>query len=226
MKIKPFIYIILLSVISGALGCNKDNYDAPESMLTGRVVYDGQAIGVRTNEVQLELWQHGYSLFTKIPVFVAPDGTFSARLFDGDYKLTMLRGSGPWVTRTDSLDVKIQGNTIVDFPVTPYSLVRSATYQRNGSTITATANVETVSQANPLESVNLYIFPTALVDNVNKTAETIVPATSITNPAAVTMNLSIPAALSGLEAVYVRVGVKTAGVAPLAFSPAERIALR
>lgn len=226
MKIKPFIYIVLLSIIAGTVGCKKDNYDAPESMLTGKVVYDGQAIGVRTNEVQLELWQRGYSLFTKIPVFVAPDGTFSARLFDGDYKLTMLIGSGPWVNRTDSIDVKVQGNTIVDFPVTPFSFVRSASYQRNGSTISATANVQSVSQTNALESVNLYIFRTALVDNVNKAAETIVPAASITNPSSITMNLAIPASLSDLEAVYVRVGVKTAGVSALAFSPAERIALR
>jgi hypothetical protein len=226
MKIKPFIYIILLSIIGGALGCKKDNYEAPESMFTGKVVYEGQAIGVRTNEVQLELWQHGYSLFTKIPVFVAPDGTFSARLFDGDYKLTMLLGSGPWLNRTDSIDVKVQGNTIVDFPVTPYSFVRSATYQRNGSTITATANVQTVSQANALESVNFYVFSTALVDNVNKTTEVIVPAASIANLSAATTNITIPAALSDLDAVYVRVGVKTAGIAALAFSPAERIALK
>jgi len=226
MKIKPFIYILLFSMISGAIGCKKDNYDAPESMLTGKVVYEGQAIGVRTNEVQLELWQHGYELFTKIPVYVAPDGTFSARLFDGNYKLTMLVGSGPWLTRTDSIDVKVQGNTIVDFPVTPYSFVRSANYQRNGSTITATANVQSVSQVNALESVNFYIFSTALVDNVNKTAEAIVPAASITNLSGVTTNIAIPATLSSLDAVYVRVGVKTAGVAALAFSPAERIALK
>lgn len=226
MKIKPFIYILLIIVISGALGCKKDNYDAPESMLTGKVVYEGQAIGVRTNEVQLELWQHGYALFTKIPVYVAPDGSFSAKLFDGDYKLTMIPGAGPWLARTDSIDVKVQGNTIVDFPVTPFTYVRSTTYQRNGATITATANIQTVSTANPLESVNLYIFRTALVDNINKTAETIVPAASVTNPSAVTLNIAIPAALSGLDAVYVRIGVKTAGVAALAFSPAEKIALK
>jgi hypothetical protein len=40
------------------------------------------------------------------------------------------------------------------------------------------------------------------------------------------MNVTVPAALANLDAVYVRVGVKTAGVAELAYSPAEKIALR
>lgn len=227
MKIKPYLYILLFMVAVGSIGCAKDNYDEPESMLSGRVVYEGQPIGVRSNGVQLELWQRGYAFFSKIPVYVNQDGSFSARLFDGDYKLTRQNGVGPWINNTDSIDVQIRGNTVIDVPVTPYTIVRSATYQRNGTTITAAANVQTVSTANPLESVRLYVFRTALVDDVNQNAITVLEASAIPNiTQPVVMNVTVPAALAGLEAVYVRVGVKTAGVTELAYSPAEKIALK
>src|SRR5690606_4738108 len=141
--------------------------------------------------------------------------------------LTRQNGVGPWINNTDSIDVQVRGNTVVDVPVTPYTFVRSATYQRNGTTITATANLQTVSTANPLESVRLYVFRTALVDDVNQNAIAVTQASAIPNAAQpVVMNVSVPAALAGLDAVYVRVGVKTAGVSELAYSPAEKIALR
>lgn len=226
MRIKAYIYSLLLVVLAGGSGCEKDNYEEPESLLTGRVVFEGQPIGVRSNGVQLELWQHGYAFFSKIRVFVAPDGTFSARLFDGDYKLTRQNG-GPWLNSPDSIDVQVRGNTVIDVPVTPYTFVKSATYQRNGTTITATANLQTVSTANPFESVRLYVFRTAMIDDVNQSARTITEASAIPNVnQPVVMNVTVPEALANLEAVYVRVGVKTAGVNELAYSAPERIALR
>src|SRR5688572_5356036 len=114
-----------LSFIIGSLvvflaACKKDNFEPPKSWLTGKVVYQNQPLGVRSNGVQLELWQPGYANFSKIPVFVAQDGTFSANVFDGNYKLTFLRGNGPWVETTDTINVSVKGSTEVDVPVTPY----------------------------------------------------------------------------------------------------------
>jgi hypothetical protein len=227
MKNNIFIYLMLLVFAVGIGGCTKDNYEPPKSQLTGKVVYNGQAIGVRSNGVQLELWQHGYAFFTKIPVYVNQDGTFSALLFDGKYKLTRQNGVGPWVNNTDSIDVQVTGNTIADVPVTPYSFVKSATYQKSGTSITATAAIETVDASQPLESVRLYVFRTALVDDVNQDAVTSVAAAQIpdvTQP--LTLSVSIPASLANAEAVYVRVGVKTTGVSELAYSPAEKVQLK
>nr|WP_068891985.1 DUF3823 domain-containing protein [Pedobacter panaciterrae] len=227
MKTKLYIYSLLFIITAGIAGCKKDNYEAPKSLLKGRVVYEGQAIGLRSNGVQLELWQHGYDFFTKIPVYVAQDGSFSALLFDGDYKLTRLRGIGPWVNNTDSIDVKVRGNTIIDVPVTPYTFVKTASYVRNGSTITATVNLQTVSTANLLESVKLYVFKTALIDDANQSAVTTVAASAIQNvDQSLTINIDVPASLSNADAVYVRVGVKTAGVGELAYSLAEKIQLK
>jgi len=228
MTSKPYLYIFLATLFAlGIAGCKKDNYEAPESMLTGRVVYQGQAIGLRSNGVQLELWQHGYAFFTKIPIYVNQDGNFSAKLFDGDYKLTRQRGVGPWIDQTDSIDVKVSGNTIIEVPVTPYTIITNATYQRNGTAITCTANLQTVSTVNPLEAVRLYVFRTALVDETNQDASVNVAAVDIPNISQpLTLNVTIPSSLANADAVYVRVGAKTVGVGELAYSPATKIQLK
>src|SRR5690554_1512804 len=101
-------YIITLSVILFITGCEIDNYEAPKSFLEGKVVYNNQPVGVRSNGVQLELWQPGYALYSKIPVYVSQDGSFSASVFDGDYKLVRLEGA-PWVNNTDTIDVQVRG---------------------------------------------------------------------------------------------------------------------
>ncbi|MGV8134335.1 MAG: hypothetical protein AB2L20_03900 [Mangrovibacterium sp.] len=51
---KMILYTMLLTIASAFLsGCGLDNYDAPRSVLTGKVVYNGQNIGGQRNR------QHG-----------------------------------------------------------------------------------------------------------------------------------------------------------------------
>ena len=89
------LYIFLLGVCMWS--CGKDNYQAPESTLTGTVVYQGEPVGVRgsNQSVRLQLWQDGFQTREPIDVYVAQDGSFSAALFDGQYKLITVPGSGP-----------------------------------------------------------------------------------------------------------------------------------
>ena len=98
MKIISNIFSVILLLVLFS-GCGKDNFDAPESKLVGRVTYQGQALNLRgTGEaVQLQLYQDGYEKNDPISVFVGQDGTFSALLFDGEYRLTTRVGNGPWV---------------------------------------------------------------------------------------------------------------------------------
>ena len=44
MKAISKIFSALLLVMIVITSCTKDNYDAPESMLTGKVVYEGEAL--------------------------------------------------------------------------------------------------------------------------------------------------------------------------------------
>ena len=105
-------------------GCDYDNYEAPQSQLTGRIVYEDEAVGLRqTGTGQdynvLELYQPGFEGTAPIPVYVDQDGRFSAMLFDGTYRLVAKNGSGPWVDSGTELNFDVRGNTNIDFPVTP-----------------------------------------------------------------------------------------------------------
>lgn len=169
----------------------------------------------------LELWQPGYQLFTRIPVYVAQDGTFSAKLFDGNYKLVRSRGNGPWVDNTDSIDVQVRGNTVVDVPVTPYFTVSDAAFQRNGNTLTATCRVNRVVTGRAIDRAVLFISRTQFVDDNNSVART-----EKIGPAAVDLSqvqsfsVAIPSSITG--AVYARIGVKADGVGQYVYSPVQK----
>lgn len=226
MKSSLLSYIALALVII-LTGCEKDNYDPPTSILSGRVVYEGQPVGVGSNRVQLELWQRGFTLFTKIPVNVAWDGTFSAALFDGDYKLVRLRGNGPWLDNTDTINVQVRGSTMVDVPVTPHFAVKNDTYQKSGTTVTATFNLQQVNAGSKLERVNLYVGTTTVVDQNNNRINVEKVAADIADPTQpVSLTINLPANIASRGYVFVRVGVKTEGVAERLYSVPQKIQLQ
>lgn len=222
--------LIALFMMASAIvltGCEKDNYQQPKSVLKGRIVHDGQLIGVRSNGVQLELWQRGYQLFTKIPVHVEQDGTFSASLFDGNYKLVRLRGNGPWIDNSDSIDVQLKGSLELDVPVTPYFVIRNDTYQKGEQAVSATFSLQQVNTSRQIERVNLYVGTTTIVDannNAGNAQKVAADLTDLTKPVTLTANLS--ATLASRDYVFVRIGVKTAGVGEMIFGAPQKIALK
>jgi hypothetical protein len=225
MKLKAFLSIASAATLLLA-ACTKDNYTAPSSQLTGKVVFQGQPIGVRSNGVQLELWQHGYQLFTKIPVYIAQDGSFTATLFDGSYKLVRLKGNGPWADNSDSIDVTVKGNTVMDVPVDPFFIIKNETFQKNGANVDATFTVQGVNSTKSLELVRIYIGQTIIVDQNNNAANAQKLAAAVTIGQPVTVSIPIPASLSAKDYFYVRVGVKTTGVPELAYSAPQKIQLK
>lgn len=220
---------ILFSLLAGTIllaGCAKDNFDPPSSTLTGRVVYQDQPIGVRTNGVQLELWQRGYQLFTKIPVFLAQDGSFSASLFDGDYKLVRLRGNGPWVDNTDTIDVQVRGASKIDVPVQPYYVIRNEKMQKSGSAVTASCLVSQAIAGKAVESVTLYLGATQFVDinnNAGRVDKSGADVADLTKE--LSFSLNIPATVLSKGYAYGRIGVKTVGVAEMLYTPVQKITL-
>jgi len=223
MKAKIFLLQILVLVFLFT-GCELDNYDAPSSILSGNVTYDGKPVGVRSNVLQLELWQPGYQLNTKIPVFIDQDGSFSAVLFDGNYKLVRMSGA-PWENNTDTIDVVVKGNTEVDVPVVPYFVPDNVSYQRNGKQITATFTVNRISNLRSLKSARLFLGKTIFTDNVFHLAYATKSASDIESGLPVTLTVAVPDNYSG-DFVYARIGVETDGIGELLYSPAERIELK
>ncbi len=223
MKASIYRYVFFIACLI-LLGCEKDNYDAPTSMLTGRVVYQGQPIGLRSGGVELELWQHGYQLFSKIPVHVDQDGSFSARLFDGDYKLVLLRGNGPWADNIDSIDVNLRGSAVVDVPVDPYFIVTNESFQRNGDDIVGTFDIQQVNTSQPLERVAIYLGQTLIVDQNNYTARAEVVSGDITDLSqSLSLTVSIPASLADKGYLFARIGVKASGVAEYLYTIPQKV---
>jgi hypothetical protein len=246
MKNKLVITTVFIALSCLFWGCKKDNYDPPGSTITGRVVYQGQPIGVRSNGVSLELWQHGYALFNKVAVQVAQDGTFSAKMFDGTYLLTRLKGNGPWQDQTDSIEIKLNGSATVDVPVTPYFTVGNDvfTFNKADSTITGTFNITQVVAGKAIEKISFHVSTTSIVDLTNQIAFASIdvnpPANATTGP--VTLKIDVrprmytattqatAALLMGdilqKKYAFVRFGVKTVGVAERVYTPVRKIDLQ
>jgi len=204
-------------------GCELDNVDPPSSTLSGRVIYQDQPVGVRNNGVQLELWQRGYQLFTKIPVYVNQDGSYSATLFNGNYKLVRLRDSGPWMNNTDTIEVQVKGNTVVDVPVQPYYVVRNASFTKSGNIINATCQVSQAMAGRNIEAVTLFLNTTQFVDNNNnligQSSKTGTALSNLSQP--LTYSFTLPGNVRNY--CYARIGVKTQGVVELFYSPVQKI---
>lgn len=212
----------ILSLVLVAASCNYDNFDPPQSMLEGRVVYQGEPLGLRSEGVQLELWQPGYELFQKIPLHVDQDGSFSASLFDGDYKLTLLRGNGPWLDQTDSIHVQVRGGKVLDVEVQPYYTLSSPQLSRNSGQISASVQVNSVNPTRAVELVAIYVGRTAILDAVRNEANLVISGEELDLSSPIDLNIDLPASLSGRD-VYVRVGVKTAGVQELLYSTVQHL---
>lgn len=185
-------------------------------------MYQGEPLGLRSEGVQLELWQPGYDLFQKIPLHVDQDGSFSASLFDGGYRLTLLRGNGPWLDQTDSIDVQVRGGKTLDIEVQPYYMLTSPQYSRNSGQLSATVQVNSINPVRAVEHVAIYVGRTAILDAVRNEANLVIPGEELDLTSPISLNINLPGNLSGRD-VYVRVGVKTAGVQELLYSSVEHL---
>lgn len=221
MKFKTLKSCMILLIGLIAASCEFDNFEEPKSTLTGRIVYNDKTLGLRSNGVQLELWQHGYDLFQKIPIYVAQDGTFSAVVFDGDYKMTLIRGNGPWKDRTDSLDVQVRGSQMIDVEVQPYFVISNTSYKVNGNSIAVTFTLENTNSGRNLEYASIFMGRTILTDALRNDGNYRLPMQDIVFGTPMTVNVPIPGGLATRSEIFIRVGAKTAGVAELVYSQVE-----
>ncbi|RYY29657.1 MAG: DUF3823 domain-containing protein [Chitinophagaceae bacterium] len=223
---KNNIFYLLTILCTVVISCTKDNKDAPGATIKGTVKYGDVPVGVRSNGVQLELWQYGYQLFSKIPVHINQDGTFSAAVFDGKYKLTMLRGNGPWADKVDSMDVSVNGSTNIDVVVEPYFVIRNPAFQKIGNQVNATFTLQRINTTRPLELVRIYIGQTVITDQNNNAANAQKLAAAVPDLSQpVTLSATIPASLLNKKNVFVRIGVKAVGVGELFYSPSSELVI-
>lgn len=236
MKIK-FKYIVLVSIVfcTIAVSCKKDNYTAPSSTLQGRLVYKGDSLGVERDQVPYELYQYGFGKVGAIGSSFAQNGTYSQLLFDGDYKLIIPNGQGPfmWKQTTsgapDSTAISLKGNQTLDLEVTPYYMIRmpQITPAPADTSVTATFTVEkiitdTINGKN-IDRVSLYINKTQFVSGGDNIAATDLSGSAITDLNNISLKVKVPAIVPTQNYVFARIGVKIAGVEDMIFSPLQKV---
>jgi Protein of unknown function (DUF3823) N-terminal domain/Domain of unknown function (DUF3823_C) len=231
MKIRIYFMIGALIAILFA-SCKKDNYDAPEADFTGRIVYKGEPIGVQYGQVNFELWQSGFGNYSALNVNVSQDGTYSAKLFNGDYKLVFSPNQGPFLWKKnaagkqDTIAVNINGSKTMDIEVMPYYMIRGATLTAAAGKVNAFCRLEKIitnADGKDIENVSLYINKTQFVDGSNNIATQQISGAAIADLNNLNMSVTIPGITPTQNYVFARIGVKIAGVDDLIFTPVSKI---
>ena len=222
-RIIPFFIIICCLVAVSS--CGYDNFDEPKSMLTGKVVYNGEPVGVRSGSSEFALFQDGYALHGSIPVYIAQDGSYSVNLFNGEYKLVRM-GNAPWEKPSnDTIRITVKGNTVQDIPVTPYFFIKNAAFTKNGNKITAKFTINKVVTNANMEDVSLYLGKGILTDNNHKEAAlslgNAVPSGQETNA-----EIEIPNSLAGESYIFARIGVKSDKSSEYCYSQSVKVILK
>lgn len=246
MKIKTH-YIIALALITAVVSCKKDNYDAPGSMLSGKIVYKGEAIQVEYNQVPYEVYQPGFGKVGPIgsasvtgtttsnlaPTYFAPEGTYSLLLFDGDYKIVVRPGQGPFMWKqtggkVDTVLVSLRGNQTVDLEVTPYYMVRNPQFAVSGRVVSGSFKLEKIitdANAKNIEKVSLYTNKTMFVSKTDNVAVFDSTTNALTDLNDIRLKVTVPAIIPTQNYVFARIGVKIAGVEDMIFSPVVKVTL-
>jgi len=207
------IWNVLLPLALMAGGCGFDNYEEPQSKLFGRVTYNGEAIGVRgTGEaVQLQLYQDGYELRNPIPVYVAQDGTFEAVLFDGEYKLVTRDNNGPWLNDRDTTVVNLRSTANVDIEVTPYFTLSNVSLALNGSSLTASFQINQIVEEADADYAMILVSKTAFADDVVYIIREDLSDPEVGTVLTRTIDLSGNGDFNAGASLFARVGLRPAG---------------
>ena len=213
-KIGTIFSLLSLSLL--AVSCGLDNYDEPESFLEGKITYEGKQLGLKgTNGgIQLQLYQDGYANHDPITVYATQDGTFSAVLFDGPYKLVTKDKNGPWVNKRDTIYVEVKGKTQCEVKVTPYFTISDENITLDNNIVSGTCNIQQIVQDAKINQVMLLVSKTSFVDeNTN------------INPGTTTISLDISRNqnVQSAKALFARIGVKATGADQAVYSEIFRL---
>jgi hypothetical protein len=227
-----YLPVIIIGV--ALFSCKKDNYSPPGAILSGSLLYQKDTIYVERNAVHFQIYQYGFGKVGPISTdeTFAQNGSYSAALFNGDYKLIVPNGDGPFMWKQtvsgtpDSVSITMNGNQTVDLEVTPYYMIRNAQINVSGSSVSATFKIEKIitdANAKDIESVSLYINKTQFVSGNNNIAHADINGADIADPNNISMSVDIPAITPTQNYVFARAGLKINGVEDMIFSPLVKI---
>ena len=222
---KKYIKYSLVAIGLMLIGCELDNFDAPNAMLEGQVTYQGEPISVRSNSAEFQIWQDGYALNELIPVYIAQDGSYSVSLFEGEYKLVR-RGGDPWLPQlNDTIVVQVSGNTQVDVPVTPYINISNESFQVNGSTLNAKFQIDQIVEDTNVQEINILLSKNVLLDAKINNAKEIIEIENLEFGKSNSVDVEIPESLRDEGYLFVRIAAKSSMANELIYTHAQKIDL-
>lgn len=230
---KSISYILSIVFITLIMSCKKDNYDAPSSQLTGVLMYNGDSIGVEYDRVPFQLYQYGFGKVGAIDATFDQSGIMHALLFNGEYKLVIQNGQGPFLWNQtaagnpDSLAISVNGSQNINIEVTPYYMIRNPQINGSGGNVAATFQLEKIitdsATAKNVDNVTLFINKTQFVSGSNNIATAGMAGSEITDPQNINLSVAVPSITPTQDYVFARIGVKIAGVEDVLFSPLVKI---
>ncbi|MDZ7691160.1 MAG: DUF3823 domain-containing protein [Balneolaceae bacterium] len=221
MKIQYIVWLLPLVLFTACSLNNYDNYDEPESRLQGAFLHEGDSVRVSYDNVTFELWQSGFGAESPINVTVDQNGSYSAVLFDGNYRLVVPPGQGPFIGSgigeggSDTLDVELRGDQQLDIEIMPYYMIRNSQFSNSGNTVSANFEVEQIvtgAIAQGVEHVQLYVSKTNYVDTRTSISTNTMLGDDISDMSNINLSTDIPSMTPTQDYVFVRVGVKATAV--------------
>lgn len=218
-------FIIIVAMLMGIFtACEVDNYDAPNTVLEGKLLYQGKEVATKKAQMKIELYEKGWDFEKEIGANVDQNGHYSVILFDGSYKLFLKdnRGSFMNFSETDTINVDLKGNKQLDIAVTPFFFVNEPNYSVSGNTLTASFSVDKVVAEKTVKHIKLLVGKTLLVDEQYKAIEEV--ATDISNLSSVSISTDI-SELKAKGYCFARIAVGTEGVNTYNYSFSKKIEL-
>jgi hypothetical protein len=246
------ILFLIASVAGFLVSCEIDNAEEPKSLLQGQIHYEGDPIHVGAGEVGFQLWEPGWELDYPIDVAVSQDGSYSALLFDGEYKVIIGENQGPFrnittsATLGDTILVNVNGNTELDIEVEPYYMIRGvdhsvearddvATEWVDGERVEREITVHDVTvnfsleqiiggeESRDVEWVYLTSHKRQFVDNIYNLERTSLRGSAIEDMDNMSMVVTVPEMVPSQDYAFIRIGVKIQDVEALLFSEVIKV---
>ncbi|WP_057937124.1 DUF3823 domain-containing protein [Algoriphagus resistens] len=224
----------MMGIAASLASCSFDNYDEPSIQLDGRIVYQGEPIGVSYNDVYIELWESGWQRLGNIGVAVDQDGSYSSLLFKGDYKMIIPNNQGPFQkiindqSGNDTIPINLTGSQTIDIEVMPYYMIRNVSINGGNDQVSASFDLDqiiTEDGARAIQEVSLYVSKTAFVDNRTSIATANRGGADLESMSGISLEVNVPERVPAQDYAYARVGVRIEGVEDMIFSEIVKVNL-
>lgn len=229
-KIKLNLIAVIIATAGMFASCELDNYEAPTAELSGSFI-DAETEELVQQDIirgtEIRLTEHGYDPVANQYLNAKPDGTYMDKLlFANTYTVQPERGN---FVPVEEQEIVIEGQTTLDFIVTPYIRVNDVSIVKSGSKIIATFKLQQ-NVSNKVRTIGLYGHPNSIAGQPIRTVATEMAINAVVDPNQVfTLQIDLPSNSSRLEAgnqYFFRVGALIdMGEAKFNYAPAVRLSI-